>query len=200
MHFRWPYTLAFGRPHGALPHLEESAWRPLSAARHLAPFALTVLAGCGGGGDGGGGGKDLTIRPGDFYVGGELFSEIDQTLTIVGLEGNTPRCEVASGTLASGLSLQPGCRIVGSNTAIGSYSATVSITVSGYKGSVTTFAYSGGTPLMLEAMPRFTASQASAQPLAFAQPVSALQILQLSGVSLRSGVVVQYQLTPLLSG
>ena len=100
-----------------------------------------VLAACGGGGGGGvfgGGGQDLTVAYSFSNFSQPLFAPVSASATIDGLNGNTPHCSLASGTLPPGLSFAGGgCTLTGVPTAVGTYSSTISLTVDGYKGTLT---------------------------------------------------------------
>jgi len=114
-------------------------WRCVRTGRvWLATWALGfagLLAGCGGGG---GGEENLTV---DFHYQGDssvdLYAASVQTAVLNGLNGHTPQCVVASGTLPPGITVQSNCQISGTATAPGVYSVTVRLTVSGFKGDVT---------------------------------------------------------------
>ncbi|QTN23705.1 putative Ig domain-containing protein [Rhizobacter sp. AJA081-3] len=94
--------------------------------------SLLVLPGCGGGG----GGQTLAV---EFNYSGAvvpLFQALAINPLLNGLGANTPTCAVASGALPPGVSIGPGCTLIGSPSAVGTYNASIVLTVSGYSGSV----------------------------------------------------------------
>ena len=144
------------------------------------------LAACGGGGGGGGGsGHDLTLAF-DYAtpLSETLFAPISDTPTISGLEGNTPKCSVTSGALAPGLSLGSNCVIAGTPTHVGTYSATITLTVDGFKGSVTTSITDTVLPIALDKVVDTggvsTGAVGGDRNLQLLTPISALQVVALS--------------------
>ena len=113
---------------------------PLSHRRsgfkwRIASSLLSALAlyGCGGGG---GSGQDLTVN---FSYGSSaqpLFAPTNSVPLIDGLNGNSPRCAVGSGALPPGISVSANCALTGVPTTVGTYTAVISLTVDGFKGSV----------------------------------------------------------------
>lgn len=102
------------------------------ASAALVACLAPLLASCGGGG----GGNDLTVGFGYANFSSPLFMPVQSAPLLSGLGGNTPNCSVTSGSLPPGESLGAGCAIVGTPTALGDHSATITLTVDGYRGSV----------------------------------------------------------------
>lgn len=109
---------------------------------HTVALAATIsLCACGGGGGGGGGGSpDLAVAfnygvPDPTYV---LWSPMEQSPTLQGLDGHTPNCTLAGGSLPAGVTLdRSSCALRGTPDALGEYDYTVRLTVDGFSGSVT---------------------------------------------------------------
>lgn len=146
---------------------------------------LSSLAGCGGGG------HNLTVSFGYSETDAELFTPTRLPPAIGGLEGNAPSCVVTSGTLPPGLSLGADCAITGTPTVVGIYGATITLTASGYDGSVSTtqqfdvpaptlFDLSAGTPKI---------------SLVLGAPVSNVALTTLDFYTPQAGDQVTYNLT-----
>jgi large repetitive protein len=160
-------------------------------SRHLFVALLAacvcLLTACGGGG-GTSGGQDLTVTL--SYYGGSngpaLFLPVQITPTLGGLGGNTPRCSVTGGSLPPGLSVGQGCAITGNPTVVGSFSATITLTVDGFGGSVS--AVAAIDVLAPTLLPVRTASAFSAdQDLALGVAVNHMPIVTVG--TLYAGVV-----------
>lgn len=100
-------------------------------------LALGVLAACGGGG----GSEQQNLAVSFDYASptGEypLWVAMDQEPTMQGLEGHTPICEVTSGTLPTGVTVDRNtCKLIGSPAQLGEFNFTVRLRVSGFSGSV----------------------------------------------------------------
>ena len=88
-----------------------------------------ALAACGGGG---GGDEDLAVTFSYDTRSATLYLPSRSSPTLSGLDGNTPKCSVVAGSLPPGQSLGSGCAVVGTPTALGTYVATIKLTVDGY--------------------------------------------------------------------
>jgi hypothetical protein len=104
----------------------------------LASFGVAaILSACGGGGGGGGGGgEDLTVDFRYSPFSQALFVSTSSTPVTDGLDGHTPQCNVTSGALPPGMTVGAGCVLTGTPITVGTYHATITLTVSGFKGSV----------------------------------------------------------------
>ncbi|WP_238947905.1 Ig domain-containing protein [Caldimonas brevitalea] len=92
------------------------------------------LAACGGGGSGG----DLEV---DFQYPSSGQTRVLQPTMIEaelhGLEGNSPRCEVAMGRLPAGMWVdRRSCHIQGTPTEVGSFDVSIELTVPDYEGEL----------------------------------------------------------------
>lgn len=131
--------------------------RVMRSALRLAPsLLLALVAACGGGGDGGGSGGDEAGSVAEGGAGGgnliitefsyddsisTLYRPVHAVPRITGLQGHTPHCRVTAGTLPPGETMQDDCTLVGTPLAVGSFPITVTLTVAGYRGSVSVQAY-----------------------------------------------------------
>ena len=140
---------------------------------------LMALAACGGGGSDGG--HDLAVL---FAYGNQtvpVLGHLRMTASIDGLEGHTPSCTVTSGTLPPGVALQPDCSIDGTSTQVGTYVTTVTLTVGGFKGSVSSTVTNTVEPLMLRTLGVFGRVDGADQAIDLARPVASLPIVSLVG-------------------
>lgn len=104
----------------------------------VSAFAV-VLTACGGGGGGGGSNADIEALGLSFsYPQPSAAVWTDTTISplINGLEGNSPRCSLVSGVLPLGLELNRNCTLTGQPLGNGNFSATIRLTVEGYRGYV----------------------------------------------------------------
>ncbi len=101
--------------------------------RHLIAFMVLLLSACGGGSD-----RDLKISFSYGVTEVEWYRPVSFEANLSGLEGNRPSCRVASGALPAGITVNSDCSVSGTPTRTGSFTSTVELTVSGYRGSVST--------------------------------------------------------------
>lgn len=167
---------------------------------HSLLLALTVaaLTACGGGGgDGGGGGGGGSSSGGDlavnYYYGGvsfRLWEAASHSPTIDGLQGHTPRCSISSGSVPPGMSLQSeGCRVTGTPTEVGTWNATVVLTVDGYRGSLSSGATFAVAPPTVVA-----ASYPDHLSLMWGSTVTQLPAVKLNNFTVQPGDQVTYTL------
>lgn len=123
--------------------------RSARAAFRWALLAAAGLSGCGGGG--GGESEDLHVsfsyRPSAFT----LWESGTYAPSLPELEGRTPKCHLSYGQVPPGMTFQSdGCRVVGTPTEAGRWSASVVLSVDGYKGTLSSGAlFEVNGPLLL---------------------------------------------------
>jgi hypothetical protein len=106
--------------------------------------SVVALTACGGGGGGGDdssseGGEDLQLTFSYPNTGANLWTDERHMPAISGLEGHSPQCEVHSGALPQGMTLnRDTCVVSGQPTETGDFVANIRITVSGFRGYVDT--------------------------------------------------------------
>jgi Putative Ig domain len=173
------------------------ALRRRVAAHALSAALCLVLVACGGGGGSGGnetpGDNTTPTLSGTAALSGATEVLLPTSVAPVLPQGvsGTPSCTQVSGSLPAGLILGANCTLSGTPTEAGSFRVGVTLTVSGYQG---TLAVDGTLSVVA---PRLTASAAPApvataqQALAPYQPVA----LDLAGFTLRPGDEVVYRVT-----
>ncbi|WKB52695.1 putative Ig domain-containing protein [Eleftheria terrae] len=96
-------------------------------------LVLVGLSACGGGGSG----ADLEVDFNYESTSVEVLQSLTLSPRLHGLEGHSPRCKVVGGRLPPGMQLDRGnCRVHGTPTEAGHYTADVELTVSDYQGEV----------------------------------------------------------------
>lgn len=79
-----------------------------------------------------------------------LWVAMEQSPTLQGLDGNTPRCELASGALPKGVTVdRDTCRLIGTPTELGQFTFMVRLSVNGFSGSVTADGFLNIQPPMI---------------------------------------------------
>ena len=104
-----------------------------SRTRALLLASATTLASCGGGSSE----EDLLLRLAYLPLTVGLWSPIDLLPGLGGLDGHDPTCTLAAGALPDGLRLDLAtCAISGQADEVGSFQATIRLTVDGFSGHI----------------------------------------------------------------
>ena len=113
--------------------------RRAPAGSVLAACLAVWLSACGGGGGGDSNGKKLEVSfnyatPDPTYA---VWTPLEQSPTLQGLEGESPSCALSGGSLPEGVKVVSStCAIKGTPEQLGQFDYTVTLTVKGFSGSV----------------------------------------------------------------
>lgn len=112
-----------------------SAWSRCCLA--AAVMVSCLLAACGGGGDGGGNTPQQLSGSATLQASLDVLVQASIAVQWSGPAGSSPTCALAGGSLPPGMTLSNACVLNGAPTATGTYSPRVTLTASGYAGSIT---------------------------------------------------------------
>jgi hypothetical protein len=185
-------TIRTSFPGGSImtePVRRRSAWRVLSAG------ICAALAACGGGGGGGDsqvpGTNGTPLLSGTAVLSGATEVLLPTNVGVVLPQGvsGAPTCALSSGSLPAGVALATDCSLSGAPAEAGSFRFGVTLTVSGYQGSLTVDANLTVAAPQLVASPEPAPAATAQEPLAPFQAVS----LALTGFTLQATDAVTYR-------